>query len=207
MDSANTTDPMDAMNPMDPHEAAEYVRELEAARQEKDVFFRDEPYSPIPARDRKAFAGLKYFPPDPALRLEARVERLEPREPVVLATSDGRERPMERYALLHFTLAGQPLQLTAYRAAGEDDEGNEEDESLFIPFRDALAGKETYGAGRYLDAEPPHQHGGEDYLVLDFNLAYNPYCAYNEAYSCPIPPRENTLPVPVRAGERMYHDE
>jgi uncharacterized protein (DUF1684 family) len=129
------------------------------------------------------------------------VERLNPREPVVMATSDGRERPFERFALLHFTIEGQPVQLTGYRAAGDDDD------ALFIPFRDTLAGKESYGAGRYLDVEPPHHHGGEEHIVLDFNLAYNPYCAYNESYSCPIPPRENTLPVAIRAGERVYHDE
>lgn len=182
-------------------DAEGYGRELAAMRQEKDDFFRDEPYSPIPPRERGTFAGLRYFAPDPALRLEATVELLEPREPVVMPTSDGRERPFERYALLHFTLDGQPRHLTGYRAAG--DEG----ESLFIPFRDALAGTETYGAGRYLDVEPPHRHGGEEHIVLDFNLAYNPYCAYNPSYSCPIPPRENTLPVAIRAGERVYQDE
>jgi uncharacterized protein len=179
-----------------------YAQALDEVRQEKDAYFREEPDSPIPSRERASFAGLKYFPPDPALRLEARVERLDPREPVVMATSDGSEREFERYALLHFAVDGQPVQLTAYRSAGD------EDESLFIPFRDAQAGAETYGAGRYLDVEPPHQHGGgEEHVVLDFNLAYNPYCAYNESYSCPIPPRENTLPVAVRAGERVYHDQ
>jgi uncharacterized protein (DUF1684 family) len=186
---------------MNPQQAQAYSRQLQTLRQEKDAFFREEPDSPISARERATFTGLRYFAPEPTLRVEARVERLPLQQPVVMATSDGSERHYERYALLHFTVDGQPVRLTAYRSTGGD-----EDESLFIPFRDTLAGSETYGAGRYLEVDPPHQHDGGEHVVLDFNLAYNPYCAYNEYYSCPIPPRENTLPVEIRAGERIYHD-
>lgn len=185
---------------MDANKAAAYARELATIRQEKDDFFRADPDSPIPAIERTIFPGLKYFPPDPDLRVEARVERLAPSEPVVMATSDGREQRYEPYALLHFDVGDQHVRLTAFRTPGHAHE------PLFIPFRDAQAGKETYGAGRYLEIEPPHEHaGGTEHVVLDFNLAYNPYCAYNDAYSCPIPPRENTLPVAIRAGERVYH--
>jgi uncharacterized protein len=187
---------------MDKNAEAAYVRALTEMRQQKDDFFREDPDSPIPPIERTIFPGLRYFTPNPDLRVEARVERLKPGEPVVMATSDGSERPFERYALLHFMVDDQHVRLTAYRTPGEIHE------PLFIPFRDALAGKETYGAGRYLEVEPPHEHeGGTEHVVLDFNLAYNPFCAYNEHYSCPIPPRENTLPVAVRAGERVYHDE
>lgn len=179
-----------------------YMRELLALRQEKDEYFRDDHDSPIPQGERATFVGLRYFPPDFALRVEAQVERLPLSEPIVMATSDGSERLYERYGLLHFAVNDQSVLLTAYRTPGDDEE------PLFIPFRDALAGKETYGAGRYLEVDLPQQHeDGEQHVTLDFNLAYNPYCAYNAYYSCPLPPRENTLSVAIRAGERAYHDE
>lgn len=183
------------------NEVQSYIQALTDERRQKDVYFRTAPDSPIPHDERRAFAGLQYFPPNPAFYVEATVEALPPGDTLTMQTSDGQQRPFERFAILRFNVEGQPGQLTAYRSPGGD-----EHESLFIPFRDALAGKETYGAGRYLDVEPPHLHGDEPQVILDFNLAYNPYCAYNELYSCPIPPAENTLSIPIRAGERIYHD-
>ena len=88
--------------------------------------------------------------------------------------------------------AGNKQYNTLYQARGED--------SLFLPFRDALSGKETYGAGRYLDVAPPHS----GHVVVDFNYAYNPSCAYDPQFSCPLPPRENWLQVPIRAGEKNF---
>ncbi len=178
-----------------------YISALEEERRLKDAYFKREPSSPIPAPERGSFTGLRYFPPDPALRVEATVEALTGGAVFVMRTSDDDEREFERYALLRFTLDGQEYQLTAYRTPDAD-----EDEALFVPFRDAQAGKATYGAGRYLEVEPPHTHGAEKtlHVVLDFNLAYNPYCAYSPYYSCPLPPAENTLAVAIRAGEMSY---
>ncbi len=183
----------------------QYIEAVNELRDEKDDYFRAEPDSPIPPSERDTFEGLRYFPPDPSLRVLARVEPFQQRDRVTMQTSDGMQRPFERYARLHFSVDGQPLQLTAYRTPSGDPE-----ESLFIPFRDALAGRETYGAGRYLDVETDElerEPDGTTVVPLDFNLAYNPYCAYDEHFSCPIPLVENTLPVPIRAGERAYHDE
>ena len=111
-----------------------------------------------------------------------------------LTTSTGEERDYVEAGELRFKLDGQDARLVAYASATHVD-------SLFIPFRDATSGKETYGAGRYLDIPYPHGETTE----LDLNLAYNPYCAYSEAYSCPLPPRENWLTVAVRAGEKSFH--
>ncbi len=181
-----------------------YVRAVNEFRQGKDADFKEALDSPIPATERPAFSGLRYFPPDPALRLMATVEPLAGGGTFMMRTSDNDEREYERYALLHFTLDGQEYHLTAYRTPDAD-----EDESWFVPFRDAQAGKETYGAGRYLEIAPPHAHGAHDTtepprVILDFNLAYNPYCAYSPYYSCPLPPVENTLPIAIRAGEMTY---
>ncbi len=165
------------------------VNDYLEARAEKDAFFRTHPQSPLRSADRRTFTGLRYFEVDPSLRFELEVELFAEREVVELATSDGDVRAYQRYGRLTFEVDGQPAALTLYASA----------QGFFLPFVDALAGAETYGAGRYLDPEPL---GGRRFLV-DFNLAYNPYCAYNEAYSCPIPPAENRLTVPIRAGERI----
>ena len=107
-----------------------------------------------------------------------------------MQTSTGDERTYTHYGQFQLTVDGEPAQLTIYA----DEHG------FFLPFVDALAGKETYGGGRYLQPRPL----GNDHFLVDFNVAYNPYCAYNEAWSCPLPPRENWLRVPIRAGEQSF---
>jgi uncharacterized protein (DUF1684 family) len=108
-----------------------------------------------------------------------------------MQTTTGDQQTFVRHGRIHFAVDGQPASLTVYRSA----------HGYFLPFADSLAGSETYGAGRYLDPEPLP----DGRLHIDFNLAYNPYCAYNEAWSCPITPPENRLKLPIRAGERAFH--
>jgi uncharacterized protein (DUF1684 family) len=110
-----------------------------------------------------------------------------------MATSAGEEQVYQRYGVARFSVDGQPAQVVLY-ASDDSDE-------LFIPFRDATSGKETYGAGRYLEI---HAHG--DDVVIDFNYAYNPNCAYDPSWSCPLPPPENWLKAPIRAGEKSFAD-
>ena len=174
-----------------------YAKEMEQQRQEKDAFFRSSHHSPIHDQERRGFTGLHYFPPDQGYRVTATIERLPDQPPVEMATSDGQRQHYRRFAYLQFAINGTSQRLTAYRPLHEHGEAE-----LFIPFRDALAGKETYGAGRYLDVP---FNDGDTTVVLDFNEAYNPFCAYNDAYSCPIPPSENTLTYAIRAGEQLYH--
>jgi len=162
---------------------------LERGRKAKDEAFRSDPGSPIPPWERAAFRGLSYYPPDERYRFEVALVKEKPAA-LDIQRSGG---DVVRYMRLgHFALRlpDGDVKLALYESEGH----------AFVPFRDATSGKETYGAGRYLD--PPQVAPGR-YLV-DFNAAYNPFCAYNEAYSCPFPPPENWLRLPVRAGEKAY---
>ena len=165
--------------------------DLATFRHRKDELFELSADSPLTEEQRRTFSGLPYFPEEPALRFEVTLERGAPGAPEEIQTSDGQVRLMARAGVVRFQVDGREVSLAAY----------EQGEDLFIPFRDATSGTETYGAGRYVEAGPL---GGDRYL-LDLNLAYNPYCAYNDEWSCPLPPRENWLDVRVRAGERIFH--
>lgn len=177
-----------------------YLRDLTEQRRQKDLFFANASQSPIPHEERHGrFAGLAYYRPDPAFRVTAQVVSFEQPEIVQMATSTGELRPQARYAELRFQLAGQP-----YRLFGFTDPHDRHAHELFVPFRDATSGHETYGAGRYLEVELDSHADGAQSAMIDFNLAYNPYCAYSHAYSCPIPPAENRLPIAITAGERAY---
>jgi len=148
----------------------------------------------------RQFSGLRYFPPDPGTRVMARLERLPAPDPVTVTTSRKLEKRFFRAARLHFTLAGQELVLTAYLTSLDGPGARE----YFVPFQDATTGAETYEVGRFLDIPVP---AAGDEVLLDFNRAYNPLCNYSPAYNCPLPPRENWLDVPIRAGERTYPHE
>jgi len=142
------------------------------------------------------FDGPSYFPIEEKWRVPAKLDREAPGtgQHVQLETSVGDLRHFEVYGALVFDVDGQEQRLTSYRSVPADPDYDE----LFVPFKDATTGKETYGAGRYLDIP---RNGGSDY-VLDFNTAYNPLCAYSPRYNCPYPPPQNRLKVPVEAGEK-----
>jgi uncharacterized protein (DUF1684 family) len=180
-----------------PPESLESSDPLLQIRQERDLAFKTNPQSPIPARDRGAFHGLDYFPIEPALRFRVKLIRFDRPTRVRIATNTGELREGLRYGYFEFSVSGQACRLQAYRL---DESGGSEKPSLFIPFKDATTGKGTYSAGRYLDL-PENTSGVYD---LDFNQAYNPSCAYGGDFSCPIPPDENRLAVPIRAGEKNY---
>jgi uncharacterized protein (DUF1684 family) len=169
------------------------MTELTHMRAEKDDFFRNSPHSPLSPEQQGDFAGLHYFPENPGLRVTVGVERFPTPETIRMQTSTGDVQAYERFGRISFPVDGQEATLTIYR----------NENGYFLPFVDSLAGKETYGAGRYL--EPEEQPDGK--FLVDFNLAYNPYCAYNENWSCPITPAENRLKVPIRAGEKVYTAE
>jgi len=185
------------LGPTDP--AAEqvdpYEQQIENLRREKDEFFRTDLDSPIPPEKRSTFRGLNYYPPEKIYNVSARLERFDKPELILIQTSTGSRESYVKYGRLEFDLNGKRHRLIVYKST-EDPFAR----SLFIPFSDETSADETYGSGRYLDLE---EQGGDSY-ELDFNLAYNPYCAYNDQYTCPIPPRENKLPVPILAGEKNY---
>ena len=171
------------------------MSELTGFRADKDGFFRDHPSSPLTDEQRASFAGLAYFDEEPALVVRASLETdgVDTDEPIVMQTTTGGTQTYRRAGVARFDVEGERAQVTLFASDDMDE--------LFLPFRDATSGKETYGAGRYLEVEPPDASG---VVEIDFNLAYNPYCAYNPEWSCPIPPGENWLAVPIRAGERVF---
>ncbi|MCL4270934.1 MAG: DUF1684 domain-containing protein [Anaerolineales bacterium] len=168
------------------------MTELDSFRAEKDAFFGGHPQSPLTSEQRADFKGLAYFPENDSLRLEVVVEEIPEKPRFEMQTSTGDVQTYERFGTFKFPVDGQDAQLTIYRSQ----------HGFFLPFVDSLAGKETYPAGRYLEPEP--LPGGR--FIIDFNYAYNPYCAYNEMWSCPITPAENRLKVAIRAGEKLFHE-
>ncbi|MEJ2004775.1 MAG: DUF1684 domain-containing protein, partial [Cyclobacteriaceae bacterium] len=169
-----------------------YRAEILEAREETDRFMRFSEESPFKNQEIP-FDSLKYFEPDLSYRVAAMFRPIEKRGIISLATNDGKEEEFMSYGYASFTLDGIPQELLILE--------NIDEQQLFVPFGDATSAEETYGAGRYLDVE----HGGGATIVLDFNKAYNPYCAYVDDFTCPLPPRENLLTVPIPAGEKSYH--
>lgn len=167
------------------------MTELEEFRAEKDDFFRAHPQSPLTREQKREFGGLKYFPENESLRMEVVAELLNDDQPLSMQTTTGGVQVYFRHARFKFAVDGQETELTIYRG----------EHGYFLPFVDSLMGTETYPAGRYLE---PEELPGNRFWV-DFNLAYNPYCAYNDVWSCPITPAENRVRVPIRAGEKLFH--
>jgi len=175
----------------------QWKERLEMERREKDWFFASHPQSPLSLQDRRAFRGLAYWPPDADYRFELELHQHEDREVMQVADTSGQQRNLWRWGEFRFQVAGQECTLQAYKS-------DPAQERLFVPFRDQTSGKEGYGAGRYLDLEPERHLTEEGKWVVDFNEAYNPWCAYSEDYACPFVPPENWLHVAIRAGEKKY---
>jgi uncharacterized protein (DUF1684 family) len=163
---------------------------LNEFRKMKDDFFAQDGQSPLTPGQKKVFRGLKYFPPNPDLNLEVTVEEFPEKQQIEMQTSTGDVQVYERYGMFRFEVEGVPVELTIYY----------NETGYFLPFVDSLASKETYPAGRYLEPESL----GKNRFRVDFNLAYNPYCAYNDYWSCPLTPFENRLKIPIRAGEKLF---
>jgi uncharacterized protein len=158
-------------------------------REAKDHFFKVDRHSPLTPAQRRDFSGLAYYPPNPALNFIVEVQRVSDDQPLTIQTSTGDQQIYTRYGFFSFHVDDVEIKLTIF--------ANEH--GYYLPFVDSLAGKETYGAGRYL--EPEELPDGR--FVIDFNMAYNPYCAYNDQWSCPLTPLENRLKVSIPAGEKI----
>lgn len=168
------------------------MSELEEFRERKDHFMEHHPQSPLTPAQKRKFGGLDYFPENEDLHVIADFEPYEDPEVMTMVISTGGEAEFRRIGQAQFEVNGKPQTLEVYEPA---DNGE-----LFLPFTDATSGDATYGAGRYLE---PH-FVDEGKIELDFNYAYNPYCAYNENWACPIPRPENRLDVPIEAGEKKF---
>ncbi|MFZ0060703.1 MAG: DUF1684 domain-containing protein [Pyrinomonadaceae bacterium] len=165
----------------------------------RDREFRDPERSPLETWEVSRFKGLNYFNINPAFKVRAAFARTPNEKRFNMPTSSGTTEVYVKYGTLSFRLGDYPYVLGVYQseALSQTDEYKD---YLLIPFTDATNGKETYGGGRYIDFAIP----ASEMVTLDFNLAYNPSCAYSSRYSCPIPPRENRLKAEIRAGEKTY---
>jgi len=172
-----------------------YQEEIAAFRAEKDAAFKSDRESPIPQAERAAFQGLRYFDVDPRYRVPAALtESARSSQVIEMDTTAGNRDRFRVIGTLEFTLNGERRTLTAFIAETATDTRR-----LFVPFGDTTNRGETYGGGRYLDLS----RTSTGLYDLDFNRAYNPFCVYDVRYECPIPPRENRLPIDIRAGEKM----
>jgi uncharacterized protein (DUF1684 family) len=186
-----------SLNDAKPNNSA-YLAQLNKFRRDKNQSFRQSEESPLPAAQKAAFDSLKYYPGDPAFVPHADITRNPIPDTTLLQMSDNKAEKYLNWGVVKFSLNNAPQQLRLYLKA------NGRDSTLFIPFTDLTNGHETYGGGRYLDAPLPRLNESE--ITLDFNRAYNPYCAYNNDYSCPVPPAENRLTVAISAGEKSFHE-
>lgn len=170
------------------------LSDIEESRAATDRFMRESDQSPIPPDKRDVLLPLRYFPPDPVYSVPAQLRLSDARPVAEMPTSTGTIMRYQRVGVLEFTFEGRALSLGAFVP-----EGTQRISELFVPFADGTTGKETYPAGRYLNLQPTTTNN----YTIDFNYAYNPYCAYNKEYECPFPPPSNRLDVPIRAGEML----
>jgi uncharacterized protein (DUF1684 family) len=170
-----------------------------AFRAARDRLFAEHPSSPVPEAQRRDFRGVAYFRYAPELALNARLEPDPDAPPLhVPRSGTGEQIPFHRIGSVSFAVDGTPCRLGVFWL---DEYGG----GIFIPFRDATGGRQTYGGGRYLwdSAKGADLGSTGDELVLDFNFAYHPSCVYDPIWSCPLAPEENWLQVPINAGERL----
>lgn len=168
-----------------------------AFQKELNASYLDSSLSPLSAEDRAHFEGHRFYPFDREFVVEAVLTKTPKSKPFDLASTKGEPHRYRQYGVLDFTLQGRAFTIPVYQSLRLMKVPEYED-YLFFPFRDLTNGVETYGTGRFLDLSIPES----DRLILNFNLAYNPYCAYSDRYSCPITPQENFLELEVRAGIR-----
>ncbi|WKN33444.1 DUF1684 domain-containing protein [Porifericola rhodea] len=175
----------------------EYIERIVEERERTERFMQSSDESPFAPEDI-TYKGLRFFEPKPAYKVRARLTPIQNKKLLKMPTSTGEEEKYIRYAYADFEIEGQQARLLVLQPFDSQTK-------LFVPFADATSGGETYGGGRYMDIEMPARTGSKS-IKLDFNKAYNPYCAYNPTYSCPLPPKENILAFPVEAGEKAYKE-
>jgi len=181
--------------------SSDYINSIEKDRKLKDEEMKNDSHSPIPDDEKVDFKHLNYFKPDVDYRKEATFKRFDQAEHFLMKTTTDRLPEYSLYGTITFQHKGKNYTLNVYQNIELVKKPGFE-KHLFIPFNDETNGEETYGGGRFMDV----YETGSDSLLIDFNLAYNPYCAYNHKYSCPIPPESNNLQLNIEAGEKKWHD-
>jgi uncharacterized protein (DUF1684 family) len=172
-----------------------YVEKIEKERERQFKFIRFNIESPLTEEQKRSFTKLTFFDIKPEYRVKARLVPIENKKVREVPLTDGSRQRYIEHAYAEFELGGKTNKLLLLQAMDEADKRN-----FFLAFADASSAGETYGGGRYLNV----RQDGKNSITIDFNLAYNPYCAYNPDYACPLPPRENLLEIPILAGEKNY---
>lgn len=174
--------------------SGDYATQLISARREKDEYFRSSEESPLSPADKAAFGGLVYFEPDASWVVKARLTKFDTGREMMINMTKGEVEKYRPFGKALFERDGQVHSLLLLKASESDN--------IFLIFKDLSNQTDTYGGGRYLDIPASAVSG--DSLTIDFNLSYNPFCAYNHEFTCPVPPDENKLKIAVRAGEKRW---
>lgn len=180
-------------------EQKEYISKIEKSRKEKNEWMKNDPNSPFNFKGKVEFHDLKYFDVDPDFVFKSRLYEYEPKDTITIFGTKGEERKTVRYGYVQFNYSGNDYKVNVYQSIARN-------RMIYysIWFTDITTNKETYGVGRYIDFEKEED---PDHLYeIDFNLAYNPYCAYSPDYSCAIPTKEDYIPIAIKAGEKKFHD-
>ncbi len=173
----------------------QYIERIEAERERQFKYLKFNFDSPLTDSQKAELDQLSFYPVDESYKVKARIEPIEVKKMVQIPLTDGSVEKYVRHSFAVFDLNGQEVKLLLLQAANEVDKRN-----FFLAFADKTSAEETYGGGRYLNL----RQDGQRSITIDFNLAFNPYCAYNPDYACPIPPKENILEIPIPAGEKNY---
>ncbi len=181
-------------------DAQTFQEEVLAFQEDLNAHYKSKEDTPLDKKARRKFKGHQFFPMNEKFRVEARFVRADSSVSFKMKTSTTRLPMYEIYGQVHFEIDGKSYSLNVYQSHTLRTM-EEHENSLFLPFTDATNGLTSYGGGRYLDLEIP----AGDTMLIDFNLAYNPYCAYSYRFSCPIPPKENDLNVKILAGIKLAH--
>jgi hypothetical protein len=179
-------------------EQKEYIASIEKHRIEKDDYMKNDPNSPFNFKGKVEFHPLKYFEADPAFVFTSKLYEFPGKDTVIVFGTKGEERKVIRYGFISFEHKKKTYRLNVYKGSTKSG-----DEYFSIWFTDLTTGEETYGVGRYLDFE---LNPDKEFVYnIDFNLSYNPYCAYTPAYTCAIPTREDFIDLKIEAGEKKFH--
>lgn len=174
--------------------AEDYIERIETDRKNKNSFMISSS-SPLKEEDKSGFKGLNYFPVDEDYKVTARLTLTDKKQPIFIPSTTGEQLKYIPFAYAEFQLDGKDQKVLVYKDWEEKDPNK-----LSLMFADETSAIDTYGGGRYIDV----QYRNTNAVTIDFNTAYNPYCHFNDEYSCPIPPRENFLGIAIKAGERLY---
>ncbi len=172
-----------------------YLEKIEKERERQFKFIRFNVDSPLTEEQKAGFKSLKFYEVNPAYKVKARLIPIENKKVREVPMTDGSKERYIEHSYAEFELNGQTNKLLLLQSVNETDMRN-----FFLAFADETSSRETYGGGRYLNV----RQDGKNSITIDFNLAYNPYCAYNPDYACPLPPKENLLTIPIEAGEKNY---